>query len=216
MMLPVTPDGTGDPDLREPAPGGSGSADLAIDRIATVPNLLSAIRIAIIPVFVGLILHHGTEAAGLLLLGATMATDWVDGYIARRTGQVSNVGKILDPLADRLAIAAGLIALVSRGVFPLWAALLILVRDAIVLVAGVIVALRWRARIDVRWIGKAATFGLMLAVPLVSWADFGLAPEAPFRLVGWIAFTVGITLYYAAAAIYAADTRRAIRETGRR
>ena len=101
-----------------------------------------------------------------------MATDWVDGYIARRTGSVSNVGKILDPLADRLAIAAGLIALVVRGAFPLWAALLILVRDAIVLVAGVIVALRWRVRIDVRWIGKAATFGLMCAVPLISSSNF--------------------------------------------
>ena len=65
-----------------------------------------------------------------------MATDWVDGYVARRTGQVSELGKVLDPVADRLAIAAGLIALVVRGVFPLWAALLILVRDVAVLVAG--------------------------------------------------------------------------------
>jgi cardiolipin synthase len=216
MMLAVTSNGGGEPGTREPAPGEPRSGDVSIDRIATVPNLLSAIRIALIPVFVWLILHHGTEGAGLLLLGATMATDWIDGYIARRTGQVSNVGKILDPLADRLALAAGLIALVIRGAFPLWAALLILVRDAIVLAAGVIIALRWRARIDVRWIGKAATFGLMCAVPLISWSNFGLAPVVPFRIVGWVSFVVGIALYYAAAAMYAVDTRRAILGAGPR
>ena len=74
--------------------------------------------------------------AGLLLFGAVVATDWVDGTIARRTGQVSELGKILDPVADRLAIAAGLIALVVRDVFPVWAALAILVRDVVVLVVG--------------------------------------------------------------------------------
>ncbi|HEX9235943.1 MAG TPA: CDP-alcohol phosphatidyltransferase family protein, partial [Actinomycetota bacterium] len=85
-----------------------------MDRVATVPNLLSLLRILMIPVFVLLILHHGTEMAGLLLLGAVVSTDWLDGYLARRTGQVSNVGKVLDPVADRLAIAAALVAMVVR------------------------------------------------------------------------------------------------------
>ena len=71
-----------------------------------------------------------------MLFGVVVATDWVDGSVARRTGQVSELGKVLDPTADRLAIAAGLIAFVVRGVFPLWAALLILVRDVVVLIAG--------------------------------------------------------------------------------
>src|SRR5207249_9554724 len=103
-----------------------GVAPARLDRIATVPNVVSFFRILLIPVFVVLILHHGTEGAGLLLLGATVSTDWVDGFLARRWGQVSNLGKLLDPLADRLAIASGLIAIVARGAFPLWAALLIL------------------------------------------------------------------------------------------
>src|SRR5881409_2928041 len=124
----------GDRDERMPPEGRLAPARL--DRIATVPNLLSLIRILFIPVFVLLILHHGTEAAGLLLLGAVVATDWVDGYIARHTGQVSNVGKVLDPVADRLAIAAGLIALMARNAFPVWAGLLVLVRDGLVVVAG--------------------------------------------------------------------------------
>ena len=93
----------------------------AANRIATVPNLLSVLRILLIPVFVGLILHHGSEGAGLVLLAFVVATDWVDGYIARHTGQVSNLGKVLDPVADRLAITAALVALLVRGAFPLWA-----------------------------------------------------------------------------------------------
>src|SRR2546427_354549 len=120
----------GDRDERMPPEGRLAPARL--DRIATVPNLLSLIRILFIPVFVLLILHHGTEAVGLLLLGAVVATDWVDGYIARRTGQVSNVGKVLDPVADRLAITAALLAMVARHAFPLWAALLVIVRDALI------------------------------------------------------------------------------------
>src|SRR5947208_15893931 len=111
---------------RPPGPPGPPGEE-HLDRIATVPNLLSLIRILLIPVFVLLILHHGTEEAGLLLLGAVVATDWIDGYVARHTGQVSNVGKILDPVADRLAITAALLAMVARHAFPLWAALLVIV-----------------------------------------------------------------------------------------
>jgi cardiolipin synthase len=212
-----TGDDRGARNARAPGEGGPGStpkgravADLRVDRIATVPNLLSAARIALIPVFVLLILHHGTETAGLLLLGFVLATDWVDGYIARRSNQVSNLGKILDPVADRLAIAAGLIAVVVAGLFPLWASLLILIRDAVVLAAGVLVAARWRVRIDVRWIGKVATFALMCAVPGISLSrlDFGLANLV--GALGWIAFWIGIVLYYAAVVLYAFDTRRAV------
>src|SRR6266542_6347477 len=90
----------------------------SLDRIATFPNLLSLVRILLIPVFVALLLHHGTEGAGLILLGAVVATDWVDGYIARHTGQVSNVGKILDPVADRLALPTALVSMVVRGASP--------------------------------------------------------------------------------------------------
>jgi cardiolipin synthase (CMP-forming) len=180
------------------------------DRIATVPNLLSSIRIAATPVFVVLILHHGTEMAGLLLMGGILATDWVDGQIARRMGQVSNLGKLLDPLADRLAIAAGLIAIMARHAFPLWAGLLILVRDGAVLLAVAALAMGPKIRIDVRWIGKAATFGLMCGVPLVAWANFDLTMAGAARMVGWTAFWVGIVLYYAAAAMYVVDVRGAL------
>jgi cardiolipin synthase len=193
---------------REPAP-----EEASLSRIATVPNQLSAIRILLIPVFVLLILHHGTERAGLLLLGAVVATDWIDGYIARHTGQVSNLGKVLDPVADRLAIASGLIALMVRDAFPVWAGLLVLVRDGLVIVAGAAVLFGRKVRLDVRWIGKAATFALMVAIPLVAWGRFGLWLHALALPVGWAVFAGGIAAYYVAAVIYAFDIVAAVKAT---
>jgi cardiolipin synthase (CMP-forming) len=156
-----------------------------------------------------LILDHDTTAAGLILFGFVVATDWVDGVIARRTGQVSELGKILDPTADRLAIAAGLIALALRGVFPWWAALSILVRDVVVLVVGLVALLRGDLRIEVRWIGKVATFSLMMAIPLVSWGALDLPLAAAATVVGWAAYALGIVEYYVAAIGYLGDVRRA-------
>jgi cardiolipin synthase len=188
-----------------------GQTPESLDRIATVPNALSLVRILLIPVFVVLLLGDGTELAGLLLLGAVVATDWVDGYIARHTGQVSNVGKVLDPVADRLAIAAALVALVVRDAVPLWAALLVLVRDALVLVAGAAVLARHRVRLDVRWIGKVATFDLMWGIPMIAWGNFELFLHGPVEIAGWVLYGIGIVLYYVAAVIYAFDLIRGVR-----
>ena len=192
--------------------GSEADSSTSLDRIATVPNLLSLFRILLIPVFVLLLLRRGTEAAGLILLGVVVSTDWIDGYIARHTGQVSNVGKLLDPIADRLAIAAGLIALVVRDAFPLWAALLVIVRDLVVMVAGGLVLLATRVRIDVRWIGKIATFALMSAIPWIAWGNFRLPLHQLTLPVGWVVFWFGIATYYVAAVIYAIDMTRAIRQ----
>jgi cardiolipin synthase (CMP-forming) len=179
----------------------------ASSRVLTVPNLISAIRIAMIPVFWVLIVDPDTTAWGIVLFGVVVATDWVDGTIARRTGQVSELGKVLDPVADRAAIAAGLVALVVRGAFPLWAAVLILARDVAVLIAGAVLASKG-LRIDVRWIGKVATFALMIAIPAVSWGSLGLWPAAAALAVGWPVYVLGIVEYYIAAGVYAVDLRR--------
>ena len=179
--------------------------------VLTIPNAISALRIALIPVFVWLILHPDTATAGLVLFGFVVATDWVDGTIARRTGQVTELGKVLDPVADRLSIAAGIIALTVAGLFPVWAAIAIIARDVIVLIAGAYVLSRYRVRLDVRWIGKIATFSLMIAVPSLAWAalDLPLAPAA--TVIGWTTFSVGIVEYYLAAWAYANDARSAMR-----
>jgi cardiolipin synthase (CMP-forming) len=183
------------------------------DRVLTIPNVISFLRIALIPVFVVLIVDPDTTRAGLVVFVAVVATDWVDGALARATGQVSDLGKVLDPVADRLAIAAGLIALVVADAFPLWAALLILVRDATVLIAGLVLLSKRRARIEVRRLGKVATFSLMAAIACIAWGSLGY-PLAPAALAcGWAFYAVGIVEYYVATVLYVGDLRRAWRGT---
>ena len=202
--------GTADSSSGAPRSSGPNSPPDASSAILTVPNLISLLRILLIPVFSYLIVHRPSTLAGIVLLSFVVATDWVDGAIARRTNQVSELGKILDPVADRLAIAAGLAALVIRGAFPLWAALLILVRDALVLIAGAALLSARRVRLDVRFIGKTATFCLMAAIPWISWGHLGY-PLSPAALVGgWACFWVGIVEYYVATGVYAMDIRGAL------
>ena len=186
---------------------GSGRASSAI---WTVPNLISLLRILLIPVFFVLIVHRDHEMAGILVFAAVVSTDWIDGYLARRTDSVSELGKVLDPTADRLVIAAGLIALVIRGAFPVWAAALILVRDLAVIGVGAMLLAGKHLRIDVRYLGKVATFSLMLAVPSISWGNLGLPLKELALIVGWIAYATGIVEYYVAAGLYVADIRRGL------
>jgi cardiolipin synthase (CMP-forming) len=189
---------------------GTGDSAPGSSAILTVPNVISFIRIALIPVFFVLIVNDPTTFWGLVLFGLVVATDWVDGLIARRTGAVSELGKILDPVADRLSIAAGLIAFVVRGVFPLWAAVLILVRDILVLVAGLVFVTGKHLRVDVRWIGKVATFSLMCSIPWIAWGNLGYVLAPMVLVAGWVSYAVGIAEYYVAAFVYLGDIRRAL------
>jgi len=187
-----------------PPPPASGT-----DRILTIPNLISFLRIALIPVFVLLIVDPNTTFAGLILFGVVAATDWVDGMVARATGQVSELGKVLDPVADRLAIAAGLIALVVSGAFPLWAALPILIRDVCILAAGIALLLARDARIDVRYLGKVATFALMTSIGWIAWGSLGYAFAPAALACGWTFYVVGIVEYYLTGIRYVSDLRGA-------
>ena len=186
----------------------------ASSAVITVPNILSFARIATIPIFSWLIANEATRLWGILLFAVVVSTDWVDGYVARRTGQVTELGRILDPVADRLAIAAGLLTFAISGIFPFWAALLILLRDVVVLLGGA--ALLWGRdlRVDVRGIGKIATFSLMAAIAWIAWGNAG-GPLGDVLLVGgWLAYAVGIVEYYLAAGLYAIDVRDALAERG--
>ena len=182
----------------------------ASSAILTLPNLLSFLRILLIPVFVTLIVHDPTTTVGLILFAVVVSTDWVDGALARRTDRVTDLGKILDPTADRLAIAAGLVALVIVGAFPLWAALVILVRDACVLVAGAALLSARRVRLEVRYVGKVATFTLVMAIAAIAWGNLGLPLAAASLACGWVFYAVGIVEYGAATWAYAGDIRRAL------
>ena len=182
----------------------------ASSAVVTVPNILSFARIALIPVFSWLSANERTRLWGILLFAIVVSTDWVDGYVARRTGQVSELGRILDPVADRLAIGAGLLTFAISGIFPFWAVLLILVRDVTLLLGGA--ALLWGRgiRVEVRWIGKIATASLMMAITWIAWGNAG-GPLGEVLLVGgWLAFVVGIVEYYIAAGLYAIDVRDAL------
>jgi cardiolipin synthase (CMP-forming) len=186
----------------------------ASSAVITVPNILSFARIALIPAFCWLSANERTRLWGILLFAVVVSTDWVDGYVARRTGQVSELGRILDPVADRLAIGAGLLTFAISGIFPFWAALLILVRDVTLLLGGA--ALLWGRdiRVEVRWIGKIATASLMAAIAWIAWGNAG-GPLGEVLLVGgWLAYVVGIVEYYIAAALYVIDVRDTLAARG--
>ncbi|MGC8513479.1 MAG: CDP-alcohol phosphatidyltransferase family protein [Acidimicrobiales bacterium] len=138
------------------------------DRILTLPNLITTVRLALVPVFVWLLIrtdHRGWYPAALLL-GGLGVTDGVDGFVARRFNQVSTVGKVLDPIADRLLLGAAAIGTVVLGAIPAWVAWLAIGREAIVATGFLLVGALGGRRMDVSRAGKAGTFGLMCAIPL--------------------------------------------------
>jgi cardiolipin synthase (CMP-forming) len=186
----------------------------ASSAVVTVPNILSFARIATIPLFCWLAANERTRIWGILLFAVVVSTDWVDGYVARRTGQVTELGRILDPVADRLAIAAGLVTFAIAGIFPFWAALLILVRDVAVVLGGAVLLWGRNIRMEVRGIGKIATFSLMAAIAWIAWGNAEGPLGDVFLVGGWLAYVVGIVEYYLAAGLYAIDVRDALAERG--
>jgi cardiolipin synthase len=137
-------------------------------RILTVPNVVTLVRLLCIPVFVVLLArpHRAGWYPAALLLGALGATDWVDGYVARHFNQVSTLGKVLDPLADRLLLGVAAVAIIAVGAVPLWIAVIVLAREGLVAAGFLYVAAAGGRRMDVQWAGKAGTFGMMFALPL--------------------------------------------------
>jgi cardiolipin synthase len=181
-------------------------------RIVTVPNLISLVRLACAPVFVWLLADDHLIAAALLLalLGAS---DWVDGWIARRFDQGSDLGKVLDPVADRILLLLAAVALVVQGSVPLVVGVLVLAREVLVSVAVLALAAAGARRIDVQWVGKAGTLALMFAFPLYLWADAIHGDAHDVVLAGaWFMAVCGLVLSYYAALTYVPLARHALRE----
>lgn len=178
-------------------------------RVLTVPNLVSALRLALVPLFLWLLFGDDNPLVAGLLLGGIGATDWVDGYLARRLNQVSELGKLLDPIADRLAITAAVIGGWVAGVLPWPVALALVVRESIIAVGAVVAAWKWKARVEVRYLGKVATFALYSAIgSFYVYAGF----DHPFFLWwAWCVVIPGLILYYAVGAQYFADVVQARR-----
>ena len=186
---------------------GGPSPSLRGERLLTLPNAISALRLASVPVFLWLFVA-GAEVAAAVLYGIGAASDFFDGYIARRTGSVTELGKVLDPLADRVLIVALVIALVARDALPWWLAAAVAGRDVVVLAAYLLLARRGAARIDVNFAGKTATacllFGLTWLLASFVWEELG-------RWVGLAFVAVGAAIYWYAALLYAGVVREGLR-----
>lgn len=197
-----------------PGPGAAvpAGATGGEDRILTVPNLITLVRLSLLPVFVWLLLGADEPSAAAALLAGLGATDWCDGYVARRWNQVSTVGKVLDPVADRLLFFTAIVSIIIADAAPLWICVLVLVREVVVAVATLVLAALGARRIDVTWWGKAGTFALMCAFPLfVAGTGDALWPSL-FTALAWICAIPGLVLSYYAALLYVPKARTALRE----
>ena len=178
------------------------------DRILTIPNGLSVLRLLGVPLFLWLVLGPHLDAWAVALLIASAATDWLDGKIARAFNQQSKLGEALDPAADRLYIAATLVALAIRGIIPWWLVALLAVRELIV--AGALGVLKRRlgfGTLQVSFVGKTATLCLLYAFPLLLLGTYaGLFGEIT-RVIGWAFAGWGTALYWWAAALYLVQAR---------
>lgn len=192
-----------DPPAREP---------VSESRILTIPNVISVVRLLMIPVFLWLLFGREHRAAAAWLLAGLGATDWVDGYIARHFDQTSTLGKILDPTADRLLLLVGVGGILVDGAIPAVVAILVLVREGLVAITALLLAAMGARRIDVTWTGKAGTFGLMFAIPLFLAAESTLGWRDTAEVLAWICVVPGLVLGWIAAAQYIPLARQALRE----
>ena len=180
------------------------------DRVLTIPNVLSIGRLLCAPIFLWLLFGRENRAAAATLLGVLGVTDFVDGYIARHFNQVSKLGKVLDPVADRILLLVGVIGILIDGSVPVWVAVAALAREALLSVVVLAMAAMGARRIDVQWVGKAGTFALMVSFPLflasestVSWRDFA-------GNLAWAFAIPGLVLSYYAAFTYLPMAKRAL------
>ena len=181
------------------------------DRIVTWPNVLSALRLAGVPVFLWLVLGLRSATGDIIaagLLGAAGISDWLDGKLARMLNQTSRLGQILDPAADRLYIGVTLIALAVRGIIPWWLFAAIAGRELLMVLA--LLVLRNRTEYDslqVSFVGKAATLCLMYAFPLLFLGAAGGVAAEVVRVFGWAFAIWGSALYWWAALLYLAQVK---------
>jgi cardiolipin synthase len=180
--------------------------------IRTVPNAVTLARLLLMPLCAYL-LATGRFGWGIALTAVVGSTDWVDGWLARRTGQVSRLGQLLDPLADRLLIVSVAIALVIQDVVPWQAAVLLLARDLVLLCAWPLLKRRGIEPPEVILLGKAATLVLLIALPVLTLGATGVAVADAARVLGLLGLWAGVVMYYLAGAVY---VRMVLEQLGQR
>lgn len=177
--------------------------------LRSIPNLLSLLRLVMVPVFLYLLLIDQFVWA-LVVLAIASFTDWLDGFIARKFNQITELGKVLDPAADRLFILASLIGLTVNGNIPAWLAIVIISRDVMLLAVYPILASHGYGPLPVHFLGKAGTFSLLYALPLLLMAD--IFPTAQFIVLpfAWAFAYWGVALYWIAGFMYVNQVRKLV------
>ena len=196
---------------------GQGGATVASDRqVLTLPNIISIIRLAGVPLFLWLILVPEADGWALLVLMLSGVSDYLDGYLARRLNQTSKVGAILDPVADRLYILSTVVGLAVRDIIPWWLALLLPARD--LFLWGLVPFLRTRgySALPVHFLGKAATANLLYAFPLLLLGDGPGVLALLAKVFGWAFAIWGTGLYWWAGLLYAWQVRKLLADHDRR
>ncbi|MFI2665908.1 CDP-alcohol phosphatidyltransferase family protein [Micromonospora carbonacea] len=190
---------------------GPGAAPTG-DRVLTLPNLISLVRLLGVPLFLYLLLVARADVAAVVVLALGGTTDWVDGWIARRLRQVSRLGELLDPLADRLYILATLLAFTAREVVPWQFTLALLARELLLLASLGVLRRHGYGPPPVHYVGKTATFLLLAAFPILLLAHATSAATATVAgAVGWGLAWWGLVLYWAAGALYVVQAARLVR-----
>lgn len=190
----------------KPGPSARAEGDAGL---WTVPNLISVLRIASVPVFLWVLLGRGNPVLAAWMLAAAAASDYLDGVLARRLGQVSEIGKFLDPLADRLVVFASVAGGLLAGLVPGWLGWPLLAREAAVGAAALYLLFKVNIKVKVRWIGKLSTGLVFAAVPFYYLAGAGADPGLWRGLGAWLG-GAGLLLYLAVTWQYAGDIRRSL------
>jgi len=190
-------------------------AEVVTDRLLTVPNAITFVRLLCIPLFLYLLFVSDARLEAALLLGLLGATDWVDGYAARHLHQVSNFGKAFDPTVDRLLLITGVTSIIIAEGCPLWFGLVVVAREVVLSTFVVSIMALGAKRMDVTWWGKAGTFGIMVAFPaFLASTDSGISDGLAtfFELVAWCAAIPGLIFSFIAFFGYFPAGMRALRE----
>lgn len=193
--------------LEDPA-----SDDTGEGRIWTLPNLVTLVRLGLLPVYCWLLFGRHSTTAAAILLAVIGATDWVDGQLARRLQQVTALGKVLDPVADRVLMLTAVITIAWVNAVPLWFASLTLVREVLISAATLLVAALGGRRVDVLFVGKAGTFALMSAYPAFLIGHGPAEWQTWFTAFAWITGSLGLVLAWTALFSYIGPARAALRE----
>ncbi len=184
------------------------------NQFLTIPNIISALRFIAIPVFVFILFGIENRLAAAFLLGGMAATDWVDGYLARKLNQETSIGRILDPTVDRVLALVAIISLLIDETLPFGIGITILAREAIIVTAVLVLAFMKLDTIKVNWFGKAGTFALFWSLPLflLAGAKVPSGVEQTAEIAAWITGIGGVVLGYMALSMYIPAVKTQLKE----